>query len=396
MVPWAGEVMAATITRRPARRVEVSAHRTLQESPVPDPFADDLRGRVQAQLDAELARQQGHLDEMGPDVADLTRAIADLVRGGKRLRAAFATWGYRAAGGEDQAVPVALGAAMELFQAAALLHDDVMDDSDTRRGAPAAHRALAAAHEERGWRGDPERFGLAGAILAGNLCLDWCDDLVVRTGLPADRLAATWEVLERMRTQLMAGQFIDVVESMQPWTAATGEERVERARRVLRYKSAKYSVEHPLLIGAAAAGARPEVRDALSRYGLAVGEAFQLRDDVLGVFGDPAETGKPAGDDLREGKRTVLVALAWLGADEAGRSAIEGWLGDPDLDEGGVAGFREILTSTGAVEEVEGEIDRLVATSRSALGELTELPGVPEDAVGALGELVDLATARSA
>lgn len=363
---------------------------------MPDPFAHDLRGRIQAQLDSELARQQRHLDEMGPDVTDLTEAITALVRGGKRLRAAFAYWGYRAGGGADGQVPVALAAAMELFQAAALLHDDVMDDSDTRRGAPAAHRALASAHAERGWRGDPDRFGLAGAILSGNLCLDWCDDLVVRAGLPADRLAAAWEVLERMRTQLMAGQFIDVVESMQPWSAATGEERVERARRVLRYKSAKYSIEHPLLIGAAAAGADPTTRDALSRYGLALGEAFQLRDDLLGVFGDPDETGKPAGDDLREGKRTVLVALAWLGADAADRGRIEGWLGDPGLDEGGVAGFREILTSSGAVDEVEGEIARLVESSRAALAELEGRADVPAEAVETLGSLVDLATARTA
>jgi geranylgeranyl diphosphate synthase type I len=217
----------------------------------------------------------------------------------------------------------------------------------------------------------------------------------VRAGLPADRLAAAWEVLERMRTQLMAGQFIDVVESMQPWSAATGQERVERARRVLRYKSAKYSVEHPLLIGAAAAGAGPSTRDALSRYGLALGEAFQLRDDILGVFGDPEETGKPAGDDLREGKRTVLVALAWLGADAAERARIEGWLGDPDLDEGGVAGFRAILTSSGAVDEVEGEIARLVGSSRAALAELED-GEVPAGALAALRSLVDLATARTA
>ncbi|MCM3554765.1 polyprenyl synthetase family protein [Janibacter melonis] len=363
---------------------------------MPDPFAADLRGRVQAQLDAEIARQQRHLDEMGPDVADLTDAISSLVRGGKRLRAAFAYWGWRAGGGEDGHVPVALASAMELFQAAALLHDDVMDDSDTRRGAPAAHRALAAAHAQRGWRGDADRFGLSGAILAGNLCLDWCDDLVVRSGLPADRLAAAWEVLERMRTQLMAGQFIDVVESMQPWSAADGTERVERARRVLRYKSAKYSVEHPLLIGAAAAGASPATREALSRHGLALGEAFQLRDDLLGVFGDPDETGKPAGDDLREGKRTVLVARAWLAADVAQRAWLEEHLGDPDLEDAQVARFRELLTSTGAVAEVEAEITRLVDASRTALDEVSGLPGARPEAVEALAELVELATARTA
>ena len=370
---------------------------------MPHPFADDLRARVQARLDAELAHQQQHLVEIGPDVGDLTEAISTLLVGGKRLRAAFAYWGWRAGGGEDRggehATPIGLAAAMELFQAAALLHDDVMDDSDTRRGRPAAHRALSTAHAERGWRGDADRLGLAGAILAGNLCLDWCDDVVVRAGLSQERLTETWAVLERMRTQLMAGQYIDVVESMQPWGAWSGEQRLERARRVLRYKSAKYSVEHPLLIGAAAAGAAPGTRDALSAYGLALGEAFQLRDDILGVFGDPQETGKPAGDDLREGKRTVLVAHAWLAAERTQREMLERHLGDADLDEGGVAACREILTETGAVAQVEAEIDELVGRARSALSDLSSPTQGPADgtseARGALGELIALATARS-
>ena len=177
----------------------------------------DLRRRVQQCLDAELATQAAVLAELGPDVDDLLTAVADLLRGGKRLRAAFLYWGHRAAGRPDSDALVRLASAMELFQAAALIHDDVMDDSDTRRGMPAAHRALATRHTARGWAGDEDRFGLAGAVLAGNLCLTWTDAVYATCGLPEADLERGRPVFDLMRTQLMAGQFLDVVESMRPW-----------------------------------------------------------------------------------------------------------------------------------------------------------------------------------
>lgn len=357
-----------------------------------DPFADDLRGRVQHRLDAELDRHERTLAEIGPDVADLLTPVRELLSGGKRLRAAFAYWGWRAAGQPDDDGAVGVAAAMELFQAAALLHDDVMDDSDTRRGRPAAHRVLSTAHRERGWLGDGERFGLSGAILAGNLCLQWCEDLYTGSGLPPAALMAGREVFERMRTQLMAGQYLDVVTAVRPWHDLPQQERIERARHVITYKSAKYSVEHPLLLGATAGGADPDDRAALSRYGLALGRAFQLRDDVLGVFGDPASTGKPAGDDLREGKRTVLVARALAGADDLDARRIETWLGDPDLSTADVDAFRAVLTDTGAVAAVEDEIARGAARAHEALA---AAPGLEPGAAAVLAELVEITTART-
>lgn len=352
----------------------------------------DLRQRVQTRLDAELDRWEVELAEIGPDVADLVGPVRALLQGGKRLRAGFAYWGWRAGGGEDHDGAITLGAAMEFFQAAALIHDDVMDDSETRRGQPAMHRSLARAHESRGWHGEPERFGAAGAILAGNLCLGWCDDLFTGSGLPAEALAAARPTFETMRGQLMAGQFLDIVTSMRPWHELEDEERVERSRHVIRYKSAQYSVGHPLVIGAAAAGASEQDQQALARYGLALGEAFQLRDDVLGVFGDPATTGKPAGDDLREGKRTVLIARALAGADTATAQRIEAWLGSPDLTEADVETFRGLLVDTGALAAVEEDIAKGAAAARSALAEAT---GIASEAREVLAELVDVTTSRS-
>ncbi|PKW25580.1 polyprenyl synthetase family protein [Phycicoccus duodecadis] len=353
----------------------------------------DLRRRVQAVLDDELAAQATVLAELGPDVDDLLAAVGELLRGGKRLRAAFLYWGARAAGLPDSPALVRLASAMELFQAAALIHDDVMDDSDTRRGMPAAHRALAARHAERGWSGDGERFGLAGAVLAGNLCLTWTDEAYATCGLPTDALARGRGVFDRMRTQLMAGQFLDVVESMRPWEGVGDTERVERAGRVIRYKSAKYSVEHPLLIGATVGGLDAAGLDALSRYGLDLGRAFQLRDDLLGVFGDPGETGKPAGDDLREGKRTVLLAHALAGSDAAGRARVESLLGRADLDGRQVDELRGRITDSGAVGVLEDEIARLAASARAALA---DAPHLEAEAAGVLADLVTTATARSA
>ncbi|MBD3782933.1 MAG: polyprenyl synthetase family protein [Micrococcales bacterium] len=353
----------------------------------------DLRRRVQRVLDDELATQAGVLAELGPDVEDLLHAVGDLLRGGKRLRAAFLYWGARAAGLPDSDPLVRLASAMELFQAAALIHDDVMDDSDTRRGRPAAHRALATRHVDRGWSGDDARFGLAGAVLAGNLCLTWTDELYATCGLPDPDLARGRPVFDRMRTQLMAGQFLDVVESARPWDGLPDDERVARAGRVIRYKSAKYTVEHPLLIGATVGGLDPAGLEALSRYGLDVGQAFQLRDDLLGVFGDPDETGKPAGDDLREGKRTVLLARALAGVGSGERERVEHLVGRPDLGHADVDELRGIITGSGAVGLLEDEIARLADSARAALA---AAPDLEPEARRVLLELVATATARTA
>lgn len=353
----------------------------------------DLRARVQNAVDAEISSQSAVLSEIGDDLTPLVEAVSALVRGGKRLRAAFLYWGYRAGGGPDSDAVVRAATAMEFFQAAALLHDDVMDDSDTRRGMPTAHKRLANAHAAASWAGNGDRFGLAGAILGGDLCLTWSDELFATSGLPMAELARARPVFDRMRTQLMGGQFLDVLESARGWDELTTDERVTTARRVIRYKSAKYSVEHPLLIGATAAGVCASDLDALSAYGLDLGEAFQLRDDVLGVFGDPAQTGKPAGDDLREGKLTVLVALALDQASPAVVEMFDKLLGLPDLDEPRVDELRAAITASGALERVEQMILDLSTSARTALRSTTTLT---TEGKAALDALIGVSTARSA
>jgi geranylgeranyl diphosphate synthase type I len=348
--------------------------------------SEELRGRVDAALREFLDRVTPALAAVSDDLAAFTAIVEGFVLdGGKRLRPAFCYWGHRAAGGADSDALVRAAASLELVQACALVHDDVIDASDTRRGAPSVHRRFAGLHRSHGWHGDPDAFGAAGAILLGDLALVWADTMLAESGFDAAALAHAFPVWDVMRVEVMSGQYLDVVEQ------ARGGGSVERALRVARYKSAKYTVERPLHLGAALAGAGPGVLDALSGYGLPVGEAFQLRDDVLGVFGDPEHTGKPAGDDLREGKRTVLVAYALDAADDAQRQTMRRLLGDPTLDADGVMVLRDIITATGALDRVEQLIDERHDQARRAL-EGSQLDAA---ATGALAALAEAATNRA-
>jgi geranylgeranyl diphosphate synthase type I len=357
-------------------------------SALPTPFDAALfRESVQTVLDAFLDEQAERLAELGTDATALIAEARVAVSGGKRLRAAFCHAGYRAirpeTAGEDLALLRAC-ASLELLHASALVHDDFMDASDTRRGRPATHRVFEAAHREAGWTGDPVQYGAAAAILLGDLLLTWADEMLRRCGLPLDRVSAALDVFDLCRSEVVAGQFLDV--SVQ----ARGKADVETAMTVLRYKSAKYSVERPLHVGAALAGATPDQLAALSGIGLPLGEAFQLRDDQLGVFGDPVLTGKPAGDDLVEGKRTVLVALALDAAPAPEADLLDSSLGSA-LSPEQVDELRRIISASGADRRVEEMIDALTTQSLAAL----DRAPVDEAAKGMLRDLAAAATRRT-
>ncbi|MEE6260601.1 polyprenyl synthetase family protein [Plantactinospora sonchi] len=321
-----------------------------------------LRQRVDASLARFLARQRAWMAGVDDGLAAVADALeAFVLGGGKRLRPAFAYWGYRGAGGPDSDNIVSGLSALEFVQASALIHDDLMDRSDTRRGEPSIHRRFAARHQAAGWAGDPAGFGDSSAILLGDLCLVWSDELLHGSGLDPVVVARARPVFDEMRTEVTIGQYLDVL------AQASRDTSVERASKVARYKAAKYTVERPLLLGAALADAPAAVRAAYSGYGLPLGEAFQLRDDVLGVFGDPGQTGKPAGDDLREGKRTYLIAAAFEATDQAGRDLLGSRLGDPDLDPSGVDALREVITGSGALDRTERRIAMLTDTALAAL-----------------------------
>jgi geranylgeranyl diphosphate synthase type I len=355
---------------------------------------DAVRGdlaEVRAQVDATLDRfltEKAHTapDPCLPQLVDVLRAF---IAGGKRLRPQFCYCGSLAAGGppDDRAV-VWTGAALEMLHTFALVHDDIMDRSALRRGRPTVHRLLADRFEGRGDDDgrSAERFGVNLAILVGDLCFAWSDELLYRAGMDEARWGEVRALVHTMHTELIAGQYLDL--GGDPRSKA---DPLRSAWRVIRLKTARYSVELPLRIGAALAGGDPALMRACSAYGRPVGEAYQLRDDLLGVFGDPRVTGKPDLDDLRDGKATVLMALAWQQATPGQREVISALHGEPDLDDDRAGLLRDVVLATGAADRVERLITIRAERALSALRSASMNPAAKPP----LAELVACATHRA-
>ncbi|MEO7123435.1 MAG: polyprenyl synthetase family protein [Lacisediminihabitans sp.] len=335
---------------------------------------------VQAGIDDFLDDRAPQITAIAPELATFIEYSRDLLRGGKRFRALFCYWGWQAVYGRgaestasDFGAVVSVASALEVFHAAALVHDDIMDNSDTRRGQPAAHKRFEALHAADHWAGSPQNFGRSGALLLGDLLLDWSDEIfdngLRQLSLPASATAARRE-FNTMRTEVTLGQYLDIVEE-QSWRTHPETEHLGRAHKVIVYKSAKYSVEAPLAIGASLGGASLGQVAALRDYGIPLGTAYQLRDDLLGVFGDAEKTGKPSGDDLREGKRTVLIALARTKLPSNGRALLDELLGDSELTNQQVGMLQASIRDSGAVEHVERIIDHNV---KLAIGAIADAP----------------------
>ncbi|MEJ2870842.1 polyprenyl synthetase family protein [Actinomycetospora sp. OC33-EN08] len=349
----AGRTLPARGVGRPERLEEVES---------------DLPAAVTEELGRFLAARRETCADLAPEFVDAVDDLSAMaLGGGKRLRPTFAWWGWRGASGADREdgpspdVVLRTVSALELVQACALVHDDLIDDSDLRRGIPTVHARWSARHAERDWIGSSERLGGAIAVLVGDLALAWSDDMLRGAGLDAPTLSRAAAVWDAMRTEMLAGQFLDVVGH------ATDLATPEGVLRISRYKTAAYTIERPLHLGAALAGADDDLVAAYRRFGTDLGIAFQLRDDLLGVFGDPAVTGKPAGDDLREGKRTLLVALARRHPDRDAAAPVEHALGRDDLGPADVDAARTALRRLGVVDEVEERIDTLTTSALAAL-----------------------------
>ncbi len=304
--------------------------------------------------------------------------------GGKRMRPAFCYWGWHgvAEAGADDNPAILAGAALELFHCFALIHDDIIDASTMRRGKPSLHEEFAGWHEDQGWQGDSQAFGRNAALLAGNLCATWAVALFDQChGPPAAKALFTVT-----RAEAIAGEFLDITAQAR----GSGPGAVERALQVARLKTARYSIARPLQIGAALAEADEALLSSLEDFGDLLGEAFQLRDDILGVFGDPARTGKSVLDDLRQAKPTVLLALAWRRSNRRHAKLLREIVGQPDLDEQGAGAVRDVMVSTGALEETEARIER---SHRQALKVLNSLY-IGETARENLRELANFAVSR--
>jgi geranylgeranyl diphosphate synthase type I len=314
--------------------------------------AAPVEARLRSILETERARWVAVDADLAAPIDVLTRFVLD---GGKRLRPAFCHWAFVGAGGApgDSGV-IDAGAAFEMLHAFALIHDDVMDGSSIRRGESTVHVTFDADHQESAWSGEARRFGEGIAILIGDLAEVYADRLM------SNAPAAAFEVWNELKIELNIGQFLDVL------GAARGGVDLQTARRIVRYKSGKYTIERPLHVGAALAGRLDELEEPLSHYGEPLGEAFQLRDDILGTFGDTARTGKPVGDDLREGKPTPILAVAHERATPTQLRTLER-IGCLDLSLDEILAIQTVFTDTGALAEIESSISHLTAQAIKAL-----------------------------
>ena len=347
----------------------------------------EIRDAVEIELADFLTAQSHYLTSISSDLAPVSQALSSfLLDSGKRLRPLFAYSGYLSTGAKVEGPVIKAIASLELLQACALIHDDLMDGSDTRRGKPSIHRHFESMHVQDELEGFAPAYGLAAAVLLGDLALVWSNQMLNVAGLSSQQIHDVLPIHDEMRTELMAGQFLDIHEQTQKTVD------LDRSTKIARYKSGKYTIERPLHIGAALSGKHtPELLSVLSAYGLPLGEAFQYRDDLLGVFGDPSVTGKPAGDDLREGKRTVLIALTDKASTQSMREESKKYFGAPDLDSRGISILQEMITSSGAKEKMEFMINELTEQALTAV----ESELIDESAHPLLLELAKIATKRS-
>jgi len=323
---------------------------------------------VEAGITAFVAEALPRVTGLHPTLEPLAEELASFVqRGGKRLRPVLLLLGHELAGGDPDDV-VGAGVAVELLHTCALLHDDVIDDAPTRRGYPTTHVTFALRHASEGGAGSATRYGESMAILLGDLAFVHADAALLTCTVPPDRLLAGMRAFVQLREEVMAGQVLDV------HAAASRSTDVDLALQVAILKSGRYSVTRPLQMGAVLAGADQGVLDGLERVGDPLGRAFQLRDDLLGVFGDQGATGKSASGDLAEGKRTLLVAEAWARTDDAGRELLADRLGDPGLTTEDADAMRGVLADSGARAAVEDRVNQEIAQARAALDDLPAGP----------------------
>ncbi len=328
----------------------------------PDPF-DSWRSGVRAAVLARVEefvsdRCAAELDGAGVDIA--ADVLLQSVTSGKCLRSTFAYLGWLC-GARDDASAVRAAASFELLHAFALLQDDVMDGSALRRGRPSAHVQFCQWHRDRGLSGSARRFGESAAVLLADLCLVWAAQMLRESGLPAASLQRGWPRYDAMRTELAVGQFADLVND------ARRLPTLEAVLDVARRKSGNYTVRRPLEIGAALAGCANRTLLLLGNYGAAVGEAFQLRDDLLGVFGSASVTGKPTGGDLSEHKATTVVVAAHQMADATIRRQLAELMSADHIDDAAIARWRTLIVATGAVQWIEEMIAERVTAAREQI-----------------------------
>ncbi len=374
-----GRTRAHTSTLQPTAAA-VKIHADLHD----DTWRGTTRGAVQAIVDDFVAsRCAPELKAAGIGIA--SDVLRDVIEGGKCVRSMFMYLGWLC-GADDDAAALRAAASLELLHAFALLQDDVMDGSSLRRGRPAGHVAFARWHRHVGLSGSPGRFGESAAVLLGDLCLVWAAQMMRESGVAAPALDRVWPRYDAMRTELAVGQFADLINDAGEFPT------LDKVLDVSRRKSGNYTVRRPLEMGAAMAGCGDHLLTMLARYGDAIGEAFQMRDDVLGIFGSPAVTGKPSSSDLAEHKATSVVVAAYHLADPTLRRELRALMTADRLDAGDIRRWRDLIAATGAVEWIERLIDARLTRALNLIDDADVRPAVR----AALAGMATACTARAA
>jgi geranylgeranyl diphosphate synthase, type I len=346
-----------------------------------DALLHDSRVHIDSALRNFVTSEVESLNKIGSELAPAGDSLARFILdSGKRLRPTFAIVGYLGSGKSPSPSIFSAAASLELIHVCALIHDDLMDGSDTRRGAPSIHKEFEAEHRSEARAGNPQQYGASAAILLGDLSLVWASKALAESGISNSEILGTLPIFNELQIELMAGQYLDIYEQ------SLNTSSIERSLKIARYKSGKYTIERPLHFGAALAN-KKELNSSYSAYGIPLGEAFQLRDDVLGVFGESSVTGKPAGDDILEGKRTALIAKAYELADASGALALSQVLGNRKATQDMIDKVKSIISDSGALKFIEDLIEEYVSESLKATKDL------PNESL--LIRLAELTTKRS-
>lgn len=368
---------------------------TSADTPPVDARLHDLDERLVARVAEithdELAERRRQLSAISPETAELADRLLDYLEGGKLLRPRFCFWGGIAALGQEQPTEAQIsalaryGAAIELVQAAALMHDDVIDHSPVRRGRPALHVQADQYHRDGGLTGSAEDFGTAVAIVLGDLALSWAEQIAAGVEGEPRAVAAARREFDALRTEVMSGQFLDILHQAGGYSSAVDAEQA--ALSVIRWKTVPYTVMRPVRIGAALMGGSEQALETLSEWSIEVGTAFQLRDDLLSVIGDQHETGKPIGGDIVEGKRTVLLARTEAAAGAEDRALLAEVVGRAGSSAQEIASVHDLMISTGAVASVVQEVRQRAQHGRLLLADASMLGRTGRAGLGALATL---------
>ncbi len=314
----------------------------------------NFKGTFDKRLEAYFEVKKKEAAVISPEYTDLVQYLSEyILAGGKRIRPFLAYMGYKVSGGNNNEKIMRLGMALEIFHSFALIHDDIIDFSNLRRNKPTFHIMLQEWHQSKNWRGSSSDFGLGLAVLAGDILSTWSNELVFNLNN-----RRVFKLYQEMKNEIMIGQAEDIFLS-----EVKNISDKDRIVSVMMRKTSDYTAQKPLILGATLAGARNSQQEFYKNLSVPLGLAFQLKDDVLGMFGKRREIGKPTDSDIKEGKITLLIYYA-LKSGKISRDYLLKLLGNKKVTREQIVEFKNIIKRSGALQRVDSEIDKYIGKAK--------------------------------